>query len=474
MNMKVKSLVACCLRKVPSACVLPVLLVLCLFSTLMAQPTYFEGFDDDGDGVRYNLDGRYFIRFPGLLFTTVPFEVPGVPIIAGWDTGDLLSDGTGAPARRATYFAEHQTGDITPGLGGSGNFLTDAGWDLTTAAVQWAANSTGNLNILYGVDELFPTAFDLELEARLTSVGHTVTKVRHEDLDSSTAGSFDLIFLNSSNAPPTTFDPGFGSLAVPIVTGLFHEAVALNLGDDRGDNTNGTTSLDIVDGSHPLAAGFPNGPLQVIEDVTDRQRLTIVTRGEIAAGAHVVAKTFDQMIEAPSDLIGFEGAGYLRVGRSNGAVPNQNEPRIFESMEIDLTGVTQPRLSLSLSATRGPNDSFVDDFIQIFGKSGGNPYQLIGELNSNLDGNLEALDGTVLTNEFQTLSFDIPTALGDSSDFMLKIETKLIPEARFSVGIDSLTISQIPEPTTIVMSFFAVAGVGAVRRVRRKEVPGQR
>ncbi|TWU28705.1 hypothetical protein [Bythopirellula polymerisocia] len=429
------------------------MLIVTFASSVWAQPTtiFLEDFNDDGDGTRYNLEGRYFADL-NRLFTTVPGSVDGKPIIAAWETGDLLFDGTGAPARRATYFIESQTGDIVPN-DPSGTYLTANGWNLTYAAIEWAADSTDPLDITFVVEGYFSgfflRSFDEAFFNRLSAAGHNVTVQTHAAA-APASGSTDLVILASSRVSPASFDAAYKTLDIPVLTALFHNSADLGLADIRGENANGQTMIEIVDDLHPLAAGLPQGLVEVIDPSADRKRLGDITNGTIASGAHVVARRPGVEFGVPLDLTGYEGEGYLRSGRSFDPVaPNSGDPRAYEPLSaFDLSNVENPQLKIQLAATEN-FDEFENDYIRILGRDGDNPYETIAEF-TQLNPNLVGPNGAILTTQFQDFTFDIPASLQDSPQFELRIETFLLKAVRL-VGIDAVEL--IGEITSIPGDF---------------------
>ena len=139
-----------------------------------------EGFNSDGDGVRYTIEGRY-LTAANNLWTTVPDTntVPaitefntatdrgqmllapgatlvmqrndGLPLLAGIETGGQLFDGTAASARRVAFHTESRT---------NGSLLNTAGLDLLDAAVGWAAPGASQ-NIVFVTNGWVGIALDL-------------------------------------------------------------------------------------------------------------------------------------------------------------------------------------------------------------------------------------------------------------------------------------------------------------------------
>ena len=413
---------------------------------------YSEGFNTPGNGTRYSLIRDYYeITQPNNLWTTVPNQLPGENVIAYLEPGDSFFDGTPVPARRATFFADNDLGDQTFEID-----LTDEGFALFDAAINWASDTDGTtpLNINFVIDD---DAFeetnnlDVTLVSRLQDQGHTV-EVTNPDFPPE---DYDLIFMASHDDGSAVggMAPEFKDTTIPLVTGFFHAAGALGMGSERGENTNGTYNLQIVDATHPLAAGFPEGIVQVVDDDAARQRLTRVTRGTIAPDAKIVATLPGSVVEVPEDFTEFEGEGYLRGGHSTwNNAPEAGSPRAWESLGvIDTSNLDNAKLSVDLAAMTGdgagvyenPFDNPDDfDFIRIFTDDDGNgefdlltEFVAIDDFDSDAFGFLASEDGTELVTEFQTFTFDLPS----TSTLGLRIEV-FTNAGDERVGIDNIRV----------------------------------
>ena len=409
---------------------------------------YSEGFNTPGNGTRYELVRDYYeVTQPNFLWTTVPNQLPGENVIVYLEPGDKYFDGTEVPARRATFFADNDLGDQTFGID-----LTDEGFDLFDAAINWASQTDGNtpltINFVIDNDSFDPVNnLDVTLVERLENQGHTVN-VTNPDFPPEDE---DLIFMASHDDGNAVggMAPEFKTTSIPLITGFFHAAGVLGLGSERGENTNGTYDLQIVDATHPLAAGLPQGIVQVVDEDAVRQRLTRVTRGQIAEDAKVVATLPGSIIELPDDFINFEGEGYLRGGHSTwNNAPGAGQPREWRTLNpIDTTTVENPQLLIDFAAMEGTYENQFDnpenfDFIQLLtDDNGDSEFDLLTEIlaiddfESDFFGFLAVDDDTILNTEFQTVAFDLPSA----SALSLRIDV-FTNAGDERIGIDNIRV----------------------------------
>ena len=174
---------------------LPFFVLPCSLQANAQTTIYSEGFNTPGDGTRYELLRDYYeVSAPNNLWTTVPNQLPGDSVIVYLDPGDKYIDGTTVAARRATFFADNDLGDNTPGVD-----LTEAGFELFDAAINWASDSDGStplsINFVIDDDSDFEiNNLDVTLVDRLLDQGHdvTVTNASEPPLETD-----DLIFMAS-------------------------------------------------------------------------------------------------------------------------------------------------------------------------------------------------------------------------------------------------------------------------------------
>lgn len=422
----------------------------------MAQQStlYSEGFNTPGNGTRYELIRDYYeITQPNNLWTTVPNQLPGENVIVYLEPGDRYLDGTEVPARRATFFADNDLGDQTFGLD-----LTPEGFALFDAAIQWATATDGTtpLSINFVIDDDSFEEFnnlDVTLVERLRDQGHTVN-VSNPDLPPEEGD--DLIFLASHDDGSAVggIAPEFKTTTTPLISGFFHAANPLGFGSERGENTNGTYDLQIVDATHPLAAGFAEGIVQVVDDNAARQRLTRVTRGSIAPDAKIVATLPGSVVEVPDDFTNFEGEGYLRGGHSTwNNAPEAGQPRAWQTLaSIDTTVVDAPKLFVDVAAMGdtdgvGPYENELDapdnfDYIRLLvDDNADGEFEILSEFlavddfDDEFFGFLASEEGNILSTEFQTFSFPLPST--SNLDIRIDVFTNAGDER---VGIDNIRV----------------------------------
>ena len=421
-----------------------------------AQATlYAEDFNTDGNGTRYSLVRGYY-ETDNQMWSTVPNTLPGDNVITYLEPGDSYFDGTKVPAKRATFFADNDLGDNTPGVD-----FTDDGFALFDAAIQWATGTDGTrpLNISFVIDD---DAFeetnnlDVTLVERLQDQGHAV-EVTNPDLPPNDTD--DVIFMASHDNGSAVggTHPDYKTIDVPLVSAYFHAAAVLGFGSERGENTNGTYDLLVVDSTHPLAGGLPNGIVQVVDDNAARQRLTRVTNGEIAPDAKIVATLPGKSVDVPDDFSNYEGDGYLRGGHSTWvASPGTGLPRRWEMLNsIDTSTVNNPQLTIDLAAMEGPDEfspgpyesEFDDpenfDYIRILTDDDGDgqfdiltQFLAVEDIGSDFFGYLAAEDETILNQEFQTFTFDVPASA--ALDVRIDVFTNADNER---IGVDNLRIA---------------------------------
>ncbi len=423
---------------------------------LLGQTTiYSEGFNTPGNGTRYQLIRDYYeVTQQNTLWTTVPNQLPGDNVIVYLEPGDNYIDGTPVPARRATFFGDNDLGDQSFGID-----LTADGFALFDAAINWATDTDGTtpLTINFVIDDdSFEEInnLDITLVERLRDLGHEVN-VTNPDLPPEEGD--DLIFMAShdNGSAVGAMAPEFKTIATPLITGFFHAAGPLGLGSERGENTNGTYDLLVVDSSHPLAGGFPEGIVQVVDDGAARQRLTRVTRGKIAEDAKIVATLPGATVDVPDDYTDFEGEGYLRGGHSTwNNAPEAGQPRGWQPISsVDTTVVQNPQLMIDLAAMGdmdgggGPYDSELDapdnfDFIRILTDDDSDgefdiltEFLAVEDFDSDFFGLLADEDGTPLNTEFQTFTLALPSTA--TLDLRIDVFTN---DGVERVGIDNIRI----------------------------------
>jgi hypothetical protein len=342
-------------------------LTACLVGTSPGQLIYQEGFNDDGDGTRYTMEGRGFeLAADGPAIWEHNFNAPQIGLA------------TAAPAKRAALLWTHEA-----------PFSEDfeqAAFDLWTNLVDWATDGQENATIGFfpghGVNNVnFDSVFALgEL---FEEQGHTVIDIATaeelpapEDLDL-------LIHTSEINPAPVT---AFTNYAVPMITFnadnhddsavaqigaslTFPDAFSLNVVEENAD--------------HPVLAGlsdplpFVNFPLTV----------PLRTMGNPAPGASVLL-TYTHpdtgaeqpalaVIEEGGALIGSfgpepEGTGFI-VGASLDDFITEVNPKALQLNPVDISGQSDVMLSVALAATNA--DFEPGDYLRIMVGQDGDPIE---------------------------------------------------------------------------------------------------
>lgn len=134
-----------------------------------------------------------------------------------------------------------------------------------------------------------PTASDNLIAARLQSMGFEVVRVVDTASQTSDADGKDLIVISSS-VGSGNIGTKYTASAVPIIlweTALYDE-LGIEAGNVNGAAIAGQTQIEIVDRTHPLAAGLPAGPVNVLVNAGNISSMT-----SIVPGAKVVAQVAD-------------------------------------------------------------------------------------------------------------------------------------------------------------------------------------
>src|SRR5947207_10816797 len=134
-----------------------------------------------------------------------------------------------------------------------------------------------------------PTAGDVAVQNRLLQLGFNVTRVTDTASQSSDANGKDLIVVSSS-VGSGNISTKFTASPVPLVDGeqAIYDELGLDANNAGGATLTGQTQINIVDCTHPLAAGLPNGLVTVLTAAGP-----IVQLGTPVASAQIVAQTTD-------------------------------------------------------------------------------------------------------------------------------------------------------------------------------------
>lgn len=408
-----------------------------------------EDFNSDGDGVRYTIEGR-FLAGAADLWTTVPDStvVPGLPMLAGIEAGELLFDGTAAAERRVVFHTERRT---------DGSLLNGDGLGLLDAAVSWASPGSGRNIVFVTSDGNFDGQFNTFWRDRLDGQGHTVSAV---DDDTAVDTSGVDLFIIASNVNDSAVAQ-YKDVAVPVIN--YHSLANddLSLTSDRGDDITGNT-FQIVDDSHPLAAGIADGAVTLTSGGADTRFNVATDRGQMlmAPGANVVMTELDTTVSVETGDIAFtnfEGSGYLA-----GADLDAGEAGVAVQLNpIDTSADASPHLLIALAARPSGFDEG-EDFIRILADADNDgTFELDVAQVLPADGFLVAPGGIQLSDEFQDLLFDIPS----SSQLVLRVEANSTAGGE-RIGIDNIRIV-IPEPATAVLMMLGLLGAVGLSRRRR-------
>lgn len=134
-----------------------------------------------------------------------------------------------------------------------------------------------------------PTAGDNAVQARLVQLGFNVTRVTDTASTSADANGKDLILVSSS-VGSGNISTKFTASAVPLICGeqAIYDELGLDANNAGGATLAGQTQISIVDCTHPLAAGLPNGLSTVLTAPGP-----VVLLGTPVASAQIVARGTD-------------------------------------------------------------------------------------------------------------------------------------------------------------------------------------
>jgi hypothetical protein len=206
-----------------------------------------------GGGVRWGVPGS-----SAIVAATLPSQ-PSRATVFAYEKGATLVDATTAAHRRV-------------GLFGAQAFTVGAGWELFDAAVLWALG--GRVPALFVLDTggNFNVSETL-LRDRLDSLGFSVTGLASSSLmtqqvvDQAVAGK--ALVLISARVSETNTSSKFRDKQVPVIIWkqtLFDDMKMTGTvsGTDFGTSPTTQTQVNILDASHPMAAGLAAGPQVVL------------------------------------------------------------------------------------------------------------------------------------------------------------------------------------------------------------------
>jgi len=214
--------------------------------------------------------------------------------------GNFKINGTAATG--ATLGSDLQTVTLTFGSAVSSNASLAISGVSDLAGNAVAGNTSVTVaqqkGVLFVTADPGPLTFtgDQAVAQHLADRGFAVVLARGSDVpdDGSTANGTDLIVQSSSLASSTTVAAAGGSkfkeLAIPLLEWEASNADDLGFASANGTTVTGST-INIVDPTSPLAAGFPAGTVTV---VTSPQTISVGSPGAgDPVGAHIVANTGD-------------------------------------------------------------------------------------------------------------------------------------------------------------------------------------
>ena len=195
-----------------------------------AETIYVEGFNDDGDGVRYGTLGR------GTFSDSDSFGD------AYREQSFVIGDAAPkivVPARRAGCLWDDDFGPA------EWSAAAKAMWD---APVEWAIDGKAGANIIFNDSDLILEPCNVVMVSRIQSQGHTVTVV--DAFFEPNPTGIDLLVM-SSDAAMVDYD-----FPVPFVSSnwpIFSDFLYLT--SDTLLDASDSRSLEVTDPSHPIAAG---------------------------------------------------------------------------------------------------------------------------------------------------------------------------------------------------------------------------
>jgi hypothetical protein len=142
-------------------------------------------------------------------------------------------------------------------------FTQIATWAVTLSLVSAApanAQFADKLAIFVVANATSPNAAELAIEQRLLDVEFDVQIVAQADANDDVVVGAHLLLISAtvSSGTVATNMPGLAGYQIPIID--WEPALYDALGFSAGDGGEfGTTEINIVDASHPLAAGLPEG-----------------------------------------------------------------------------------------------------------------------------------------------------------------------------------------------------------------------
>ena len=409
------------------------ILTAALFNVATGQLIYHEGFNDDGDGTRYVMEGR------GSL---IGADGPGA-----WDHNfqvDTIGFNSEAPERRAAILWANAVLEFED------DFTTEAStiWD-NLINYMLDNKEAATVGMLGDIDSQGTGSV---MADRLEAAGHSIFPIANGE-DPPGVDEVDLI-IHMEGANPTSA-AAFADYPVPLIT--------YNAGnhDDTLISTIGAATsagpLEItLEGDHAILGGL-SGEIPWINEFFDGVGLqeigATVASGATTLATYVHPDSQDVMpalilLEKGAKLLGAfdpepEGDGYLIGGDMNldlgTGFTTMDEPKSVTLNPIDISGHDGVKLSLDLAAVKLDFEAN-EDFVRVsYAPGEGEEFITLAEFNGTgrpagelLDANLGALS----PEAFDTFEFDIPD---DVDSLVVKVEAHSTWPNEI-VGIDNIQV----------------------------------
>jgi len=353
-------------------------LVIGLASSISAQTVlYQEGFESEGEGTRYTVEGRGFVPKNGQAN-----PVPGGSSYWNRSTevvakGEVVGVPFPAPARRAVISFNHRLDPAS---------LTSDGKKLLDSVIGWLTAGKKNMVIMFsaphGTGE--SDLGDMYLVERLTAAGHTVIDDDTNEALAAriTAQKVDLIINSSTGGDPIRL----ATAPVPMLS-FAHDLTGDLLLSTRGliDVNLDPGVIKIESAAHPVAAGLP----ATFKFVSQEQPFDAPGLG-LPPGSVVVAsyqytnpetgtvgtRPFVVVTEKGVQLLGglisgmegtafWAGADLNEPNISDGTFNTIDTPRSLTLKEVNVAGKPKVKLTFALAATEVDFDAGADDFFSI-------------------------------------------------------------------------------------------------------------
>jgi hypothetical protein len=319
-----------------------------------AQLIHREGFNDDGSGVRYVLEGGgKEINADGPAMWEHSFNVDRVGLTAS------------APARRAGILWSHDEDPST---------WSDQAMQVWDSLIAWAMDGKAGANI--GIFQSTVPFSNEALADRFRASGHTITEVfAAEDI----AGANIDLLIHTNEAAPTP-PTAFSDLSIPVIAfqaGNHDDTLIAKIGESLNFFDSVQANVVSANQGHPVLGGLTGS----FPWTLDAAFGTLETMGAPAPGAKTLFTvehpvTGEQIpglivVETGASLIGAfaptpEGAGYLVGADLNAAFGGAVIPRAVELNPVDVSGKADVKFSVKLASADADFEAGgADDFIRV-------------------------------------------------------------------------------------------------------------